>query len=197
MHVLHFIFKTNKQTISAHFKALLASSSGGKMLFTPGSWEGISDPSRLSGTNLALAFTHLPRHNKGSKGRAFLIPEMPPVCPSVPYCAHDIRTTFHPPNIPHTLSGLCFLLSSWLNINPVALSSMHLQQNLPLFHAVGYTCLLLHSHLPYLPCTVAVRCSTSLLYWNVESVRSGQCLDVWFVFIMPLPAQEALHTVSD
>lgn len=58
---------------------------------------------------------------------------------------------------------------------------MHLQQNLPLFHVVGSICLFLHSRLPYSP---------ALLLFGAVSVESGQCRDVQFVFITPLPARK-------
>lgn len=89
-------------------------------------------------------------------------------------------------------------LSSWVQRNSLTLSNRHLQQNLPQWHAVGYISPLQLSPLPHLPCKrVPVWCGTSLLYQKVHGVTSGPCLDVWFVFITPLPAQGALHTVSD
>lgn len=56
--------------------------------------------------------------------------------------------------------------------------------------AHSYSCVF-HPHLALL------LFSTSLLHQNLESVRSGPCLKGGFLFIMSLPAQTALHTVSD
>lgn len=109
------------------------------------------------------------------------------------------HTSVFSTSLPFPMTALPFPLSSWLKINPQTLCNMHLQGNLALCHAVGYFFLSLDSQ--FAVCTLLSHSCCLVQYISplpeCESVSWGRCLNVGFVFITPLPAQEALHTGSD